>query len=49
MDDQEQGTREVVQQLRKRPPLIARVVGTEWVVFLTEEGLEYCKNVRSIG
>jgi hypothetical protein len=43
--DQEQGTREVVQELRrKRTPQIARVVGTEWDVFLTEEGLGYCES-----
>ncbi len=42
--DKEQATREVVQELRrKRTPLIEKVVGTEWDVFLNQEGLEYCE------
>jgi hypothetical protein len=40
--DQEQGTREVVQELRrKQPPIIGKARDTEWHVFLTQEGLEY--------
>lgn len=45
VDDKKQGTREVVQELRLRqPPLIEKVVGTEWDVFLNREGLEFCES-----
>ena len=43
VDDKEQGTREVVQELRrKQPPLIGKAGGN---VFLTQEGVEYCERI----
>jgi hypothetical protein len=43
VNDKEQGTKEVVQELRRQqPPLIGKA---GWNVFLTQEGLEYCERV----